>query len=39
MFDSIVSFFRLKKPLHHFNKNFRNGYKNKWINDIKNYNP
>ena len=39
MFDYIISFLRPKKTLYHFNNEFRKGYKNAWIDNIKNYSP
>lgn len=39
MFELFISFMRPKKPLYHFNKDFRNGYRNAWINNIKDYTP
>ena len=38
MFNYIVSLLS-KKSLYPFNKEFRRGYKNAWINHIKEYNP
>ena len=38
MFNYIVSLLS-NKPLYPFNKEFRKGYKNAWINDIKDYMP
>ena len=43
MYKYIVSFFNFKhssiKPSSHFNSEFRRGYKNAWINNIKDYTP
>ena len=38
MYNYILSFFSKKNP-YPFNKEFRKGYKNVWINNIKNYKP
>ena len=38
MYNYIVSFFN-KKPSSQFNKEFIRGYKNAWINNIKDYTP
>ena len=38
MYRCIVSFFSNKKSSQ-FNKEFRRGYKNAWINNIKDYTP
>lgn len=38
MYNYIVSFF-LKKSSYPFSKEFRRGYKNKWIDNIKDYSP
>ena len=37
MLDLIISFF--KKREYPFNKDYRNGYRNAWINNLKNYKP
>ncbi len=42
MFQALISFMKpkkTKKPLYHFNEEFRNGYRNSWINNIKDYTP
>ncbi len=36
MYNYIMSFFSKKYP---FNKEFRKGYKNAWIDNIKDYTP
>lgn len=38
MYNYIFSFFS-KKHSYPFNKEFRRGYKNAWINNIKDYTP
>lgn len=38
MFNNIISFFQ-KKNASPFGKEFRRGYKNTWINNIKDYRP
>ena len=38
MYNYILSFFSKKHP-NQFNKEFRKGYKNAWIDNIKNYTP
>jgi len=38
MYNYIVSFFSRKSP-HQFNKEYKKGYKNAWINNIKDYTP
>lgn len=38
MYNYIVSFLSKKNSIP-FNKEFRSGYKNAWINNIKNYTP
>ena len=38
MFNYIFSFFS-KKESYPFSKEFRRGYKNAWIDEIKNYRP
>ena len=45
MYSYIISFFNVKPsffnstPSNHFNSEFRRGYKNAWINNIKDYTP
>lgn len=39
MFNKIISFFKTKQHVSHFNKKYRDSYRNLWINDIKNYKP
>lgn len=39
MFETLISFMKPKKSLYHFNKDFRTGYRNAWINNIKDYTP
>ena len=40
MYNYIVSFFSSNNSdKYPFNKEFRRGYKNSWINSIKDYNP
>jgi hypothetical protein len=39
MFESFIAFIKPKKTLYHFNTKFRTGYKNAWINNIKDYTP
>lgn len=36
---SFIVFFLSKKPSHQFSKEFKRGYKNAWINNIKDYTP
>jgi hypothetical protein len=38
MYNYILSFFSKKQPCH-FNKEFRKGYKNAWIDNIRDYTP
>ena len=38
MYNCILSFFSKKHP-YPFNKEFRRGYKNAWIDNIKDYTP
>ena len=38
MYNYILSLFSRKHP-NPFNQGFRNGYKNAWINNIKDYTP
>jgi hypothetical protein len=38
MYNYILSFFSKKHPTQ-FNKEFRKGYKNAWIDNIKDYTP
>ncbi len=38
MYNYILSFFSKNRP-YPFNKEFRRGYKNAWINNIKDYTP
>jgi len=37
--DKIILFLKTKKSPIHFNKEFKDGYKNLWINNIKDYTP
>ena len=39
MFEILIAFMKPKKPLNHFNKEFRDGYRRAWINNIKDYSP
>ncbi len=40
MYNYILSFFSKPQPESYpFNKEFRKGYKNTWINNIKDYTP
>ena len=45
MYNYIISFFstkyliQSKRDSSHFNKEFRRGYKNAWIDNIKDYTP
>ena len=42
MFNNIYNYIvssLSKKPSHPFNKEFRKGYKNAWIDNIKDYTP